>query len=409
METRHFGIDAHKRFIVVAAVNSNQEIVLNPIRVEMARVAEWVAANISQTDRAVVEVSTGTWVLYDLLHAHAGEVVVANPYKTRLIAEARIKTDKLDAVILARLLAARFICEVWVPDTQQREHRQLVMHRATFARQINQIKNRVHALLATQGLRCPHTRLFSPAGYSWIEAQNLSTIVRFEMNHLRQQLDLISVQRREAEQLIASLAAEDSRMARLMQITGVGSFTAFAILAAIGDIQRFPSAKNLASYAGLVPRLHQSGDSAFTGSITKSGSPILRWVMVEAAWIAVRYEPHWQQTFDRLRQRRNSSIAIVAIARKLLVVSWFLLHDHATYKHLNPQRFVRKLQEWAWKIGRNALPHPSTADFVRAHLRSLDYHDLANAIKMTPRGKLTVDPEFHLSTEKPQRESLAPA
>ena len=352
MQTRHFGIDTHKRFIVAAAVDDRQQVVVPAQRVESAEVEEWVKQTVTSHDRVVLEVTTGSWVLYDLLAEHAGEVVVANPYKTRLIAEARIKSDKLDALVLAKLLAARFICEVWVPNKAIRQQRQLIMHRIRLARQINQVKNRIHALVWHVGLQVPERKLFSPAGRQWLDEQvcSLPLSAQFELRQLLQQLDLILDQRRAAEQHIAVTMSSDHRMARLMQVTGFGCFTAAAILAAIGDIYRFASPKKLTSYAGLVPSLHQSGQTAFRGSITRAGSPILRWVLVEAAWTAIRFDPHWAQVYDRLRQKRGASIAIVAVARKLLVVCWFLLHDHATYFYLNPDRFVRKLQEWAWKM-----------------------------------------------------------
>ena len=156
----------------------------------------------------------------------------------------------------------------------------------------------------------------------------------------------------------------------------------------MGDIHRFPSPKHLASYAGLVPSLHQSGQRAKTGRITKAGTSELRWLMVQAAWSAVRVDPHWQPVYQRLRQRRGNGVAIVAVARKLLVVVWFLLHDHALYHHLRPQHFVRKLQDWAWLVGKAHLPHPTSADFVRSQLQTLGLQEIALSLTTSSKGKL---------------------
>jgi transposase len=116
MITRFFGIDTHKKYVMVAAVNVDQEIILKPTRISMADLPKWAAEQLTADDQVVLEVSSNTWSMVDLLSQHAGEVVAANPYQTKLIAEAHIKNDKVDATTLAKLLAARFIPEVWVPD-----------------------------------------------------------------------------------------------------------------------------------------------------------------------------------------------------------------------------------------------------------------------------------------------------
>ncbi len=170
-----------------------------------------------------------------------------------------------------------------------------------------------------------------------------------------------------------------------MQICGVGYYTAYAILAFIGDIQRFPSADKLSAYGGLVPRQHQSGNHGFHGHITKAGNPLLRWLMVEAARSAVRYAPHWRQVHDRIARRRGTNIATVAVARKLLVVIWHLLTEKSVYYHLRPQTFVTKLQEWAFRIGRNHLPAASSKEFVYDHLVHLGLHHMAKSLSYKGR------------------------
>jgi hypothetical protein len=159
----------------------------------------------------------------------------------------------------------------------------------------------------------------------------------------------------------------------------------------IGDIHRFSSAKRLTGYAGLVPSLNQTGSHAYSGHITKAGSPELRWLMVEAARSAVRFDPHWQRVYERLKSRRGSNIAAVAVARKLLVAIWHLLHDRACYFYLRPQSFVRKLQDWAWCIGRDHLPAETSADFVRQCLKGIDLPDLAIALTTNRKGKLIIN------------------
>lgn len=393
MITRYYGIDIHKQFVMVAAVDARQEIVQAPLRIEINALATWITRQLTPADQVVIEVSTNTWPIYDLLAARVGRVVVANPYKTKLIAEARIKSDKVAALALARLLAANFICEVWVPDAHLRQKRALAAHRMALQKQGTRLKNRLHSLLSRLNLRCPAKDLFSQAGQTWLRDLSLSANDSLQLRHLLAQLEGIAAQRDETERLMARQASQDPRIGRLMQLTGIGYYSAFAILAIIGDIQRFPTPHKLTAYAGLVPGLNQSGQHTYYGHITKAGSPSLRWLLVEAARVAVRWDPHWQQVHARISRRRGTNIAVVAVARKLLVVIWHLLTHQAVYRHLRPNTFVRKLQEWAYRIGKAHLPASSAQRFVQDCLTNLGLEQLAASLVMDPKkGGLSVQP-----------------
>jgi transposase len=330
--------------------------------------------------------------MVDLLSQHAGQVVAANPYKTKLIAEAQIKNDKVDATALANLLAARFIPEVWVPDAAVREQRSLATHRATLQKQSTQVKNRLHHVLHRHNLHCPEKSLFSPAGREWLLTQSLPQTDQLQIRHLLRQLDGLQEDLDETDRLMAQQASQDPRVARLMQISGISYTIAYTALAIIGDIHRFPAPDKLPAYAGLVPRQHQSGDSDFHGSITKAGSPLLRWLMVEAARAAIRWDPHWRKIYNRIARRRGSSIAVVAVARRLLVLVWHLLTKNDIYYYLQPQTFVNKLQNWAYRIGRAHLPAASTRDFVHQQLSNLGLNHLAQSLTRNQNGKLCVQP-----------------
>ncbi len=390
MIPRFFGIDAHKNYVMAAAVDAEQESILKPTRVSMADLSEWAAQQLRASDQVVVEVSSNAWAVVDSLRPHAGRVLAANPYKTKLIAEARIKNDKVDATALAKLLAARFIPEVWVPDTPVREQRSLARHRASLQKQSTQVKNRLHHLLQRHNLRCPERSLFSPAGREWLQTQALPAADRLRIGHLLRQLDVLKEELEETDRLIAQEASHDPRVARLMQITGISYTIAFTILAAIGDIDRFPAADKLAAYAGLVPRQHQSGGHDYHGSITKAGNSRLRWLMIEAAHAAIRWDPHWRQVHERIARRRGFSVAVVAVARRLLVLVWHLLTKNDHYRYLQPQTFVTKLQNWAYRIGRAQLPTATAQEFVQHHLSALGLRDLARSLTLQPNGKLRV-------------------
>jgi transposase len=331
MIPRYFGIDLHKNYVMVAAVDGDQQVVLHPTRVEMAHLADWAVDYLTKQDQVILEATSNAWPVVDLLRRYADEVVVANPYKTKLIAEARIKNDKVDAMVLAQLLAANFVCDVWVPDEQVREQRTLAAHRATLQRQCTCIKNRVHAVLRRHNRRCPEKSLFSTAGLEWLRALTLPLADELQVRHLLDQLSNLEAQLDETDRLIARQAASDPRVPMLMQMTGIGYYSAFTILSVIGNVQRFPSSRKLSAYAGLVPSQHQSGQRTFNGHITKQGHPMLRWLLVEAARSAVRWDPHWRQVHRRIALRRGTNIATVAVAWRLLVTIWHLLSDKTPY------------------------------------------------------------------------------
>ena len=357
---------------MITAVDNRQQVIYRVQKVSMRELEKWAEAELTKHDAVVIEVTTNAWRVVDVLSEYAGQVAVVNPYKTRLIAAAQVKNDKVDALALAKLLSAGFICEVWVPDAEVRQWRILAENHNTLREQCTEVKNRLHSMRHRHNWRHPSKDLFSQEGRRWLAEQAWPAVEALVVQQGLAQLVLFESQLKQTDQHIARLATQDSRVARLMQITGIGLFTAFAILATIGDIDRFPTAGNLSGYIGLVPRQHQSGQRGYFGHITKSGNRMLRWLLVEAAHAAVRWDPHWREVHARIAHRRGSGIATVAVARKLLVVVWHMLSNNSNYLHLRHQSYVSKLQNWAYTVGRQHLPAPSSKAFVSDCLSKLD-------------------------------------
>jgi transposase len=388
---RYFGMDVHKDFVMVVAVDAKQTVVQSAVRIQLSDLEQWAGDTLTREDEVALEATANAWHVHDLLSRSAGRVVVSNPNKTALIAHAQVKSDKGDAEHLARLLAAQFLATVWVPHRDVRQQRALVAHQSDLRQMMTQTKNRLHALLRSHNRRCPVRSLFSAEGRAWLEQLALPFVQALERQHLLQQLDLLAQQIEATDRQIAELAQRDPRVTRILQLTGIGYYTAFAILAAVGDVHRFATADQLASYAGLVPQSHQSGGTAYSGRITKAGPSTLRWLLVEAAHIAVRYDPHWQRIYASIKRRRGSKVALVAVARKLLVTIWHLLTHEAVYRGLQPQTFVRKLQTWAFRIGQAHLPAASSSDFVRQQLRLIGLEELAETLTTNKKsGQLRV-------------------
>jgi transposase len=325
--------------------------------------------------------------VYDLLEPLVAEVLVANPIKVGQIASARVKTDKKDTLILARLLAANLVPTVWVPPKHVREMRQLVMHRLRLVGMHTQVVNRMHSIAHRHHLNHPSRKDFQPESTTWQKDERLSRLERFQLEldmatheHLRQQVERVTRE-------MGRLSHEEpwaSEMLYLMQIPGCGVVTGMTILAAIGDIQRFKTPKALASYAGLIPGLEQSGMKLRGKGITKEGRRELRWALVEVAWRAVRADPHWKEYFEELKRRMHPNQAIVAIARHLLTMVWYVLTRHEPYSHYSPERIAYKYLTWAWALDEDQRQGMTRPQFARYYLMRLGIGDDLKRVALNP-------------------------
>jgi transposase len=260
-----------------------------------------------------------------------------------------VKTDKKDTMILAKLLAVGLIPEVWVPPAHVRDLRALIAHRRRLVSQQTQAKNRLQSVLHRNHIIPPGQKLYHADNRDWWGQLDLAPgdklRVRQELVMLDQLESLINETSDELQRL--SLAEPwREQLPYLIQLPGIGLMTGLVVLSAVGDISRFPSAKKLVGYAGLGARIHASGLSFRTGGITKQGRKELRAALVEAAWITVRFDPAWQEQFERLAQRIGRRKAIVAIARKLLVVIWHVLYHRRVDRQADPDRVVRYFLAW---------------------------------------------------------------
>jgi transposase len=217
-----------------------------------------------------------------------------------------VKTDRIDTLVLARLLAANIVPAIWVPPTHVHELRGLVSHRQRVVKQRTAAKNRLHSVLHRHNIVPMTGDLFSKANQEWWENLPLSSS---EKLRVRQDLGLINYLAPllgEIEAQLAQLSTSphwENQVPFLIQLPGIGLLSAMTILSAIGDIARFPTPKKLVGYSGLGGRVHISGGTRRTGGITKQGRRELRTVMVECAWSAVRTHPYWKARFARLEKR----------------------------------------------------------------------------------------------------------
>jgi transposase len=310
--TRFVALDIHRKYLVVGAVDPHQQVVLSPRRFGFEAFSAWAPTHLTLSDAVVLEATSNAWLLYDQLEPLVGSVTVAHPLAVKLIAAARVKTDSRDTIKLAHLLAANLVPAVWVPPVHVRELRALVSHRKRLVNQRTQVRNRLHAVLHRHNLTLPPGKPFAAHQQQWWLTLDLSSS---EKLRVQQDLSLFH----SLEELIGAVEAELGRLSTcepwvkqvpfLVQLPGLGVLSVMSILAAIGDITRFPSAKKLVGYAGLGASVHDSGETHQGGHITKEGRRDLRGVMVEAAWVAVEHHPHWKAQFERLSKRIGNEIS----------------------------------------------------------------------------------------------------
>lgn len=345
---KYVGIDVHKK-MCQAAIIDEDGTPLDEIRFrndpEGIEDCAMKLTTFHDEVKAVVESTGNLWIqIHDRLEEHGFDVVLSNPYKTRLIAEAKVKTDKVDAKTLARLLRADMLSTCYVPDEEQRSRRELLRHRIKLVKTQTEVKNRIHSLLDKHGLRMPHPTPFSKKNIAWLREQSLGfmddAILRSDLAILEsvdEQIGLI-------EEKIAALSVEDRRVRLLMTMTGVGYFSAMLLLAEIGDINRFSSDKRLASWAGLAPRVHQSGEKTRIGGVSGPGNKRVRWVMVQCAHSACRFDPRLRSFYERYSQRRGGKKAVVAVAHEMIRIVFFMLKRGEAYRGENRGMTERKLK-----------------------------------------------------------------
>lgn len=339
-----------------------------PQRVELSKLREWIEKTVTQQDAVVLEMTTNAWQLYDELVAHAQSVTVVHPPHVSLIVRAQVMNDKIAAMALARLHAKGLLVGIWVPPQEIRDLRTLTAQRHKMTQLKTQAKCRLQATLHRYHILPPEeVKLFSKDNETWWKELPVSVLERVRVESDLATLAFAQGQIQSLEKQMAAWGSKETNVTRMMQVTGIGLVTAVTLLAAIGDVHRFPSPSQLVGYSGLGAKVHDSGMTTRTGGITKAGRKDIRAVLVEAAQTAVLHDLHWKAELKRLEPRLGRSKAIVAIARKMLVVVWYLLTKETLVHQADPDRLARKFLEFAYSMEKEQRGK-SAQEFVRERL-----------------------------------------
>jgi transposase len=324
--SRYVGIDLHRRRSQVVILDGDGEK-LSSTRIDNSVLA--LAEAVGEAGPAPQVVIEATWGWYwaaDVLAEAGCRVHLAHPLGVKGYQNRRVKNDDRDATLLADLLRMGSLPEGWIAPPSLRELRELVRYRHKLSQLRAGLKSQIHAVLGKEGVIPTLTELWGPAGARWLDDQQLAAAYQHRVESLR---DLIAHHDGEVDRLdglIHSQLHNDVGYRVIQQLDGIGRVFAAVFCAEIGDVSRFGSPRRLCCWAGLTPRHRQSDRKVIRGSISKQGSPLVRWAAIEAV---ARYRggAPIRDTYRRIAERKGNKIARVAAARKLLTLVFYGLRD----------------------------------------------------------------------------------
>lgn len=361
---RCVGLDVHLEFIEIAICEEGK--VFSAGRVPSTPDGlKTLTDSLDLADRVALEVTGSSREIVRLLEPHVRKIIVVSPGDTG-ISQARAKTDKLDARTLAKLLWTGELEAVWMPPEWTARMRRRLARREQLVRARSRVKNELHAVLMRRLKgRPPVSDLFGVKGRQWLRSLELpeeeDETVKAGLRHI----EFLDTEIEQVEQLIAKEALQSPQVKRLLTVPGVNVICAAIFLAAVGDIRRFKDSRKVVAYLGLDPRVYQSGSGpARGGRISKQGSPRARWALVEAARSVAQQPGPMHAFYERIRARRGHNAAVVAVARKLAVLFYYMLCRQEDYAHQQPSLTARKLRMLEVKAGAPTLKGKPTGVFA---------------------------------------------
>ena len=321
----YVGLDVHSEKTYATIIGEGGKI-LKQKKVANNDITEFLKEY--KVEKVGLESSAHLVPIYRALVEEGYCVQVSHPKKTRYIAEARIKTDRVDSKAIAELVRLDALPQSYVPPRDIAELREKVRRRAFLVRERAKLMTKVKAVLTYEGVKAPgEYGLFTKQGVAWLHGLKLEPIECYlrVMGPLSEEIKKLSLE-------LKCIADDDEDVELLMTIPGVGYYTALLVKAEVGDISRFSTGERLCSYAGIVPSTYSSSDVTRHGRITREGSKWLRWAMTEAAIIHLKYDTSITRAYHRIAERRGKQVARVAVARKLLMCCWSVLRNRREYR-----------------------------------------------------------------------------
>jgi len=333
----YLGIDLHLKRTYVVLIDAEGEII-DQRRLLNTEIPEYLDQHVPHETYAVLEATRNWPFMYDLLSDHVDRVELAHPKEVKAIANAAVKTDRIDAGVLAHLARLNYLPTAYAAPKEYRDLRLYTRHRSWVIKHRTQAKNRVQAVLAGYNLISPVGDLFGVNGREFLYevTRDLRPAAQKVIADNLILIDQLNVQISDLEREIPMTKEQAKKIKLLMTMPGIGKVSAMTVIAEIGQISRFKSAKSLCNWAGLTPRVRKSDAIVRHGKISKQGSAYLRSAMGQAAMVASRFSPRWYRVHERLVKTCGKRGAKVAVARRLLTVIYHMLKKSETYQEDYP-------------------------------------------------------------------------
>jgi transposase len=325
----YVGADVHERESQIAILEPGGKL-LYETRIETKDLPSFI--NSLRGEKHVAIESIGfIYPIFDKLKAlPMCHVHVANPNRLLMIAKSKTKCDRVDAKILGDALRGRYLPTSWIPeDDETREKRLIVRDRVRYGVRKSNVKISIRWLLKRKGIEVKSP--FSHAG-----REQLRSLGLFEIESRLEELSLVESMIKKLDGMIIKLVSEDKKAKLLDTLPGLAPYTSLFLSSHVGDINRFPDSRHMCADLGLVPMVHQTGDTKVLGHITKTGNKWLRRNLIECARAAVKKDKNLRKFYLKLRRKRGEKKALTAVARKLISYAYWILKRNLTYEELNP-------------------------------------------------------------------------
>lgn len=330
----YVGLDTHKKFIVGCVKDKEGNIIFEQKFKNDPHSMDQFLLNVPSDSKIALESSSCWQYVFDYLEDKGYEVALSNPSKTRLIGESKKKTDREDARKIADLLRMNMLPLSYAAPGYVRMQRQITRHRASLVTMQTRLKNKIHAILRRHGIGTEIENCFTQKGIQYLESLDLPMCDRFELDQYIALLRHFAKKIDDTQERITELA-DDNPLAKLfMTHPGIGHYAALMITAEIGDIRRFTQTRKLVSFAGLSPSVYQSGEKCYIGRLSKQGDKNLRWILIQCANIAVKFDKRLKSYYLRKKLGKGHNKAIVAIARKMLINLYVMAMHNIQFNQL---------------------------------------------------------------------------
>ena len=346
MKVYHVGVDLHKEFSQVTAMDDKGKILSKGKLENDADTLEEYFSKIPKGSPVVMEATRNWYWMSDFVEEMGLKPILAHPKKVRIIAEATVKTDKIDSEVLAHLERTNFLPISYIPPKEIRDVRELLRYRMSLVVVRTSLKNRASSVLAKMGVRHSFSDAFSGAGLKFLKELKLPEIYRYELDGYIKLVEDIKKPVADIEKKIKRCVKEESEDARLlMTIPGISYFSALLLAAEIGDIGRFRSYRKLCAYGGVVATTDQSAEKVHQGHIIRDANKYIKWCLIEAVnrGGAVRKDPKLSSLYNKVLRKKGKPKARVAVARKLLISIYYMLKNRTEYEVRHRGKYGRTI------------------------------------------------------------------